>query len=207
MNITKFDHSGFLLEKNGRGLLFDPVEYSNKLPKLKNIDVIIITHKHSDHFNPKIIEKIRKDNPKVKIFTTGDNAANIPGSTAVKGGDKMKVGGFDLEFYGKDHAEIISWQVPCQNIGTLVDGIFANSGDSFAEPPVQPKILLAPIAAPWLKIGEAMDFISSVKPRIVIPTHDALNSEIGDSICDTWTKRICDDMDIEYKSIHFGKVM
>lgn len=206
MNITKFDHSGFLLEKDGRSILFDPVEYSHKLPEINNLDAIIITHSHGDHSNSEIIEVVRRNNPNVKVLTTRDNVTNISGSFSVKNGDKVQIGTFVIEFYGENHAEIIPGQIPCQNIGTLIDGTFANSGDSFSLPPSKPSILLVPITAPWLKLAESMNFISQIKPVLVLPTHDALNSDPGNTICDNFIRKICNDNNAEYKNIHFGTV-
>jgi len=206
MKITKFDHSGFLLEKDGRGLLFDPVEYDHALPIFSNLDAIIITHLHGDHFQSEVLKRIRAGNPNAKIFTPADNVTSINGATVAKSGGRMKVGVFDIVFYGGDHAEIIAGQVPCQNVGTVVDGVFANSGDTSDIPPIMPEILLAPISAPWLKISETKAFIETVRPKVVIPTHDGLNSELGNTVCDNWVKKFCEETGAEYKAVHFGEV-
>jgi L-ascorbate metabolism protein UlaG (beta-lactamase superfamily) len=206
MKIIKFDHSCFLLEKDGRGLLFDPVEYTHKLPIFDNLDAIIITHLHGDHFAPDVLAKIRHNNPNARVFTTADNIENIPSCSIAKNGDKVAVGVFGLEFYGENHAEIVTGEVPCQNIGTLVNGIFANSGDTFDIPPTTPEILLAPITAPWLKIEQTMDFITTIRPKIVVPTHDALNSDLGNTICDNWVSKACAAVTAEYKNIHYGEI-
>ena len=39
--------------------------------------------------------------------------------------------------------------------------------------------LAAPLGAPWLKIGDAMDFVLAVKPRRAFGTHDMTLSVIG----------------------------
>ena len=207
MKITKFNHSSFLLEKDGRGLLFDPVEYTDKLPEITNLDIIFITHTHGDHFQPEVLGRIREANLEAKIFVTEDNENMKNVTTIARGEDKVSVGVFDLEFYGGDHAEILVGQVPCRNIGVVVDGVFANSGDSFDIPPVMPKILVAPIAAPWLKLAETKAFIEAVKPKVVIPTHDGLNSKLGNMVCDNWVSKACEGIIAKYKEIHFGEVI
>ncbi len=98
LSVAKFEHSCFYLAKDGRGILFDPVEYLAKLPELTGIEAVIITHQHGDHFQPAVLEKIRAANPDALVFTTEDNAQGIPGAKAVKPGDKFMVGGFSLEF-------------------------------------------------------------------------------------------------------------
>jgi L-ascorbate metabolism protein UlaG (beta-lactamase superfamily) len=206
MKITKFNQSGFYLEKDGRGLLIDPVEYVDGLPEFGNIDVIVISHLHSDHFQPEVLAKIRERNPSVVTFTTEDNAGNIENCVVAKNGDVRTVGAFDLRFYGENHAEIVEGEVPCQNIGVVVDGYFANSADSFDIPPVRPEVLAVPLSAPWLKLSESMKFIEAVKPKVVIPAHDGLNSELGNLICDNWVAKVCAGIGAEYKKVHFGEV-
>jgi hypothetical protein len=41
------------------------------------------------------------------------------------------------------------------------------------------KLLAAPVGAPWLKIGEAMDFVLAVAPRSAFGTHDMTLSVAG----------------------------
>ncbi|MDR2063369.1 MAG: MBL fold metallo-hydrolase [Candidatus Nomurabacteria bacterium] len=59
MKITKYNHSCFYLEKDGRGLLFDPVEYTDELPAFDNIDAVVVTHLHGDHFQPEVLASVR----------------------------------------------------------------------------------------------------------------------------------------------------
>ncbi|MCL2095022.1 MBL fold metallo-hydrolase [Candidatus Saccharibacteria bacterium] len=206
MKITKFDHSCFYLEKDGRGLLFDPVEYDNKLPDFDNIDVIVVTHSHSDHFQPEVLSRIRGKNPNCLVFTAADNVEATPGAGAPNAGDKVTAGVFELAFFGASHAAIVPGQVPCENLCVMVDGVLVNSGDSFDLPPRTPEILLAPVSAPWMKTSEVMEFIKAVRPKVVLPTHDALNSSLGNTIYDNWIRKACEEAGAEYKDTHLGEV-
>ena len=206
MKIMKFEHSGYLVEKEGRGVLIDPVELEKKLPEFDNIDAVIITHLHGDHFQPEVVNRICEVNPKAKVFATEDNAGNIDEAEVARDGRKVNVGAFELGFFGKDHAEIVEGEVPCQNIGVVVAGVFATPGDSFDKPPVVPKILAVPIAAPWMKIREAMDYIGRARPNIVVPAHDGLNSEMGNTVCDNWIRRAAEEIGAEYRGVHYGEI-
>jgi L-ascorbate metabolism protein UlaG (beta-lactamase superfamily) len=206
MKITKFEHSGFLIEKDGRGVLIDPVELTKKLPEFSDIDALIITHSHGDHFQPEVLERIRSANPDAVVFVTEDNLANIEGAEIVRSGDSRNAGAFSLEFFGKDHAEIVDGEVPCQNIGVMIDSTFATPGDSFDKPPADVEILAVPITAPWLKIRESMDYIRTVKPKIVAPTHDGLNSDFGNTVCDNWIRKGCEEVKVGYCDIHYGEI-
>lgn len=205
MKITKLEHSGIVLEKDGSLLVFDPVEFTEKLPKLNNVVAIIITHKHSDHLQPEVLRKILSNDPEAKVFTTSEATTLINNSVSVKAGDHYEVGGFSLDFFGKDHSAIVPGQTPCENIGVVVDGDIVNPGDSFDLPNTNAKVLFVPIAAPWLKISESMSFIGKARPELVIPVHDALLSELGETISNNWIKKACDNVGAEFAYLKPGE--
>jgi L-ascorbate metabolism protein UlaG (beta-lactamase superfamily) len=207
MIITKYDQSCVMLEKNGRCLLIDPVEFSTKIPVVENIDAIIITHMHPDHYQPEILEKFRLSNPDAKIFVAEDMIDEIKQPAQIASLDKdIQVGEFNLSFFGKEHASIVDNISPCKNFGVIIDGAFVNPGDSFADPSItKPNILFVAISAPWLKIGEVMKYIALLAPNKVIPVHDGLLSPLGHKIIDNLVKKVCDDMGAEYIPLSSGE--
>ncbi|MCQ2569056.1 MAG: MBL fold metallo-hydrolase [Candidatus Saccharibacteria bacterium] len=207
MKITKLEHSGLLVENNGAFLVCDPVEIEQQLPAFSNVKAIVITHVHGDHFNPAIVDRIRSGNPDVKIFTTEENAANIPSSVAVTDGDLVNVEGFDLKFFGKDHASIIPGQVPCQNIGVVINGTIANPGDSFDMPPEKVELLCVPISGPWCKAFESIEYFKNVVPKAAIAFHDAILSEFGKGISNNWLKRTAEELGADYRALTPGESM
>ena len=208
MKITKFDHACFFIEKDGRGLIFDPVSISTGLPVITNLDCIIITHKHSDHFQPETLARLIADNPAAKIFTTGDSAKTITNSNIAKSGQTETVGMFRLSFFGGDHAPIYKSEIPCENIGTVVDDLIVNPADSFDFPDgVAPKVLLAPISAPWLKLGDSIEYIEANKPQVVINSHDAILSEFGLAVANSWIDSKSKDAGVDYRFLRAGENM
>ena len=197
MKITKLEHSGLSLEKAKETILIDPVEFTTTLPALGHIAAIIITHKHNDHCQPEVIERILQSSPDATVFTTPDTTPLIRGSIVVRPGETREVGGFKLQFFGQSHAAIIEGQIPCDNLGVVVDDIFADPGDSFDIPPVTPKVLCVPLSAPWAKVSDAVKYIKDVKPEIVIPVHDAVLSELGKTFNTSWLKYTCDPAGIQ----------
>src|SRR5690606_31874896 len=100
--------------------------------------------------------------------------------TVVSPGDTVTAGRFTLRFFGGDHAVIHSSLPLVQNVGVLVNEELYYPGDSYAVPEsVEVDTLAAPLGAPWLKIGEAMDFVLEVKPRRAFGVHDMTLSVIG----------------------------
>jgi len=65
----------------------------------------------------------------------------------------------------------------------MVNNTLYYPGDSFTEPDGNKNALLAvPVSAPWLKLGEVMDFVNTVKPTTSFPTHNSLLSDIGEGM-------------------------
>ena len=205
MKITKYEHSGIAIEKDGKTLLFDPVEFEQKLPEFTNVIGIVVTHKHGDHSQPAVIERIMAANPAAELITSAETAVMVNGAIAAKAGDMRDVSGFKLEFFGQDHAAIIPGQVPCDNIGVVVDGEIMNPGDSFDVPETQPKVLFVPIAAPWCKVCESIDFARRAKPNVVIPIHDAVLSGLGMTFNCNWLKNACAEIGAEFVQLGFGE--
>ncbi len=226
MKLTKLEHSGIVLEKGGENLVFDPVEFAATLPELDNVVAIIITHLHGDHLQPERISAILNHNPGAKIYAPEDAAAAILDAlgsvdvTVVAGGDEIFVGrgevaegfvgkkeGFKLEFFGKEHASIMAGKVPCQNIGVMVDGKLINPGDSFdlLEMNDAVGVLLVPEVAPWAKISETMEFTKIAKPRIVVPVHDRLLSEMGKTLYDNLLRTTCEGIEAEFAPLMVGE--
>ena len=179
MKVTKLDHSGLILEKNEHKIVFDPVNYGFTIPHLTNVDAIVITHGHGDHFQLENVVEITTSNPEAKIFTCPEMADQIPHAIAVSAGEVITLDNFTLEFFGEQHAEIFPGKPVCQNIGCLVDGSFANPGDSLELPPSKPRLLCVAAAAPWLKTCEAVDYINRVSPEFALPIHDAILTPLG----------------------------
>ena len=186
MKIRKLEHSGIIVEENGRAVIFDPIEVNESLPEVDNIDAIIITHGHSDHLQMQDVVEITTHNPKTRIFCPEDClnffARTSLNAEAVHAGHTINVGEFELEFFGGQHAQIFPGQNLCQNLGCIVNGKFANPGDSLDLPPAKVAALCVALVAPWLKTHEAVDYINQVKPEFVIPIHDAIASSMGKMI-------------------------
>ncbi len=52
-------------------------------------------------------------------------------------------------------------------------------GDSLTAPGRSVDVLLAPVSAPWLKVGEAVDFVREVAAPRSLGIHDCIYSEAG----------------------------
>jgi L-ascorbate metabolism protein UlaG (beta-lactamase superfamily) len=195
MKITKHGHACLKVEIDSQTLIIDPGSYTEELASLGNVVAVVITHKHDDHCDDAKIAKIKKDNPAVQIFGTSEVAARLSGMdvTTVYHGDYYEVGGFKLEFFGDMH-QIIHQSIPLiQNTSVLVNGDLYYAGDSYTPPDVKVKALACPTSAPWLKIGDVMDYIKEIKPAICFPTHNALLGQLGHDLNNSRVKQVTEE--------------
>lgn len=196
MKLTKYEHACVVLEEAGQKLVIDPGSFTQSLTDVANVVALVITHEHMDHYEPRFIEQITLANPEVLIFVPEglDLKFNTESGGivhAVHAGDEHEVESFILKFFGGKHA-LVHKSIPSPaNIGVLINKEVYYPGDSFDQPDMSPKVLLAPVSGPWLKIGETIDFIDVVKPQVCIPTHNALQSEIGNSLTEAWLSGVC----------------
>jgi L-ascorbate metabolism protein UlaG (beta-lactamase superfamily) len=185
MRITKYEHACVVLEKEGRKLVIDPGSFTTPLFDLRDVAGIVITHEHADHWTPEQLQRILDLNAGIPIFSTQATAEAAEGFdvTAVSPGDSAEAGPFSLRFFGGDHAVIHSSIPQIRNVAVLVDDEFYYAGDSFSVPEgVEVGVLAVPSSAPWLKIGETMDYVLAVHPRHTFAVHEMINSAAGNQM-------------------------
>ena len=182
MRITKYEHAGLRIDAEGRSLLIDPGGFTTLPDDLATVVAIVITHEHPDHLDPENIARVRAAAPGIPVFGPSGVAQAAPdaGITTVAPGETVDVAGFTLRFFGGEHA-VIHRSIPLiQNLGVLIDDELYYPGDSYAVPDgIEMQTLAAPLGAPWLKIGEAMDFVLAARPRRAFGTHDMTLSDVG----------------------------
>ncbi|GAA1729266.1 MBL fold metallo-hydrolase [Microbacterium paludicola] len=182
MRITKHEHAALRVDAHGATLIIDPGSFLTVLADLHALAAIVITHEHADHWTPEQLDRIFDAAPSVPIFTTAAVAAAIRDRdvTVVAPGDELAAGPFSLRFFGGTHEQIHSSIPAVDNVGVLVDDLLYYPGDSYAVPEgVEVDVLAIPTGAPWLRLGDAMDFTLAVKPRHAFGTHDMTLSVTG----------------------------
>jgi L-ascorbate metabolism protein UlaG (beta-lactamase superfamily) len=207
MKITKHGHACLEVELDSQTLIIDPGSYTEELTGLGNVVAVVITHKHDDHCDEAKIAKIKEANSDVQIFGTSEVAARLEGLkvTTVYHGDYYEVGSFKLEFFGDMH-QIIHKSIPLiQNTAVLVNAELYYAGDSYTQPDQKIKVLACPTSAPWLKIGDVMDYIQELKPAICFPTHNALLSQLGHDLNNSRVKQVTEENGGEFRYLEVGQ--
>ncbi len=184
MKVTKFEHACLVITEGEHVLIIDPGSFTTPMGDIPGVVAVVITHEHADHWTDAQLERIQTLNPRVRILGPAGVTAAASGFTieSIAGGDSRDIGPFHLEFFGEKHALIHSSIPQVDNVGVFVNSTLYYAGDSFTVPEVTVDTLAVPTSAPWLKLGEAMDFVAAVKPKRSFPTHEMLLSVIGKSI-------------------------
>ncbi|MFE7189779.1 MBL fold metallo-hydrolase [Kitasatospora sp. NPDC057541] len=182
MRITKFGHACVRLEHEGTTVVVDPGMFTDPAA-LVGADAVLITHEHADHFEEARLRAALEADPALRVWTNPDVARQLEGVgrrvTAVGEDDAFDLGGIGVSVHGEWHA-VIHPDIPrVRNVGFLLDGRLFHPGDALTLPPQPVDTLLLPIAAPWTKVGELIDYVREAGPRQAVPVHDAVLSPAG----------------------------
>jgi L-ascorbate metabolism protein UlaG (beta-lactamase superfamily) len=182
MRVTKFEHATLRIDQGDETLVIDPGSFTTPLDDLNGLVGIVLTHEHPDHWTPEHLDRLLRAAPGTPVFAPSGVAAAADGYdiTVVSPGETVTVGEFTLRFFGGTHAVIHSSIPTVDNVGVLVNEKLYYPGDSYTVPEgIDVDTLAAPVGAPWLKIGDAMDYVLAVKPRRAFGTHDMTLSVAG----------------------------
>src|SRR3989339_917620 len=208
MKIKKLGHCCFVVEpKEGVRIMTDPGAYSILQVGETNINAILITHEHQDHLHVDSLKDVLKNNPSAVVITN-TSVGNILDQNGipyikVEEGEKYELEGIIISGFGNIHAQIYEDFGRVQNTGYMIDNL-CYAGDSFSYPDVDVEILALPVAGPWMKLSEAIEYAKHIRPRICFPVHDAI---LQDFATFAWRipETILKEDDILFRKLEIGK--
>jgi L-ascorbate metabolism protein UlaG (beta-lactamase superfamily) len=183
MRLTKFGHSCLLVEEGGARVLLDPGSFSEGFETLEGLTAVCLTHQHVDHLDPERVRPLLDRNPGVRVVSDEGSAEALGEAGAdvevVHDGDELALGGLALRVVGRDHAAVHPEVPVVPNVGYLVGGRLFHPGDALTMPGEPVEVLAVPAGAPWLKLADAVDYLREVGPRVAVPVHEKVLSEVG----------------------------
>lgn len=178
MRITKFGHCCLLVEIDGLRVLTDPGNLSEGQDAAKNIDVVLITHEHADHFHTPSVHAVLQNNPQAVVVTNAAVGALLEklgvAFERVEHGEGMEKKGVAIEAFGKEHAAFHESIPNVQNTGYLVGEKLFFPGDALTVPPSPVEVLALPVAGPWMKFSEAIEYAQATKAKRCFPVHEGI---------------------------------
>jgi L-ascorbate metabolism protein UlaG (beta-lactamase superfamily) len=182
MRLTKYGHACVRIEQDGTTLVIDPGLFTGP-EAAAGADALLITHEHWDHFAEERVRAALAADPGLRVWAhravAGQLAGLGPRITAVGDGDAFEVGGIGVTVHGEWH-EPIHPDVPrAGNVGFLVGGRVFHPGDALTAPGCPVDTLMLPLAGPWTRTGDQIDYLREVRPARALGMHEAMLSEIG----------------------------
>jgi L-ascorbate metabolism protein UlaG (beta-lactamase superfamily) len=217
MKITKFAQSCLLIETAGKKILIDPgnIQYQETYPnnEWSNVDIILITHKHSDHCHLDGVKELLK-NPQTKLYTSNEVANAYPELTIniVKEGDILTFDDLKIEVTKAVHGWVPAMKgtdfAVKENIGFIIDDgktrAYQTSDTLCFDNDYKCDVICLPFVNHGVVMGptEAAKFAEMIGVKLVIPIHYDNPKYPGDF---EWLKKEFAERNLNYKFLEIGE--
>lgn len=210
--------TSFRKEEGVVRIMTDPGAFSTLQNKVKNtrpnvpesarygrVDLILFTHEHQDHFHLESLKTVLKNNPNAKIITNRGVGKLLDAEgiayELLEDGQSRAVSGVLLEGFGTKHAVVYQEIGQVINTGYFVANRFFYPGDALYNPDKPVEILALPVAGPWVKIAEAVDYAKLLKPKVCFPVHDGMLNQFGRAVIRRVPETILPPLGISFQVI------
>lgn len=182
MKITKFPQSCLLIETKGKKILVDPgtLKYKEEYFDIWNsADVILITHKHPDHCNTEVLEKLNKN---IKIYSTKEvqDANESVNVNIIKENDIIELDDITIEVVHAIHGYqplLKGAKEIHENVGYIIDDgknrLYTTSDTICFKNDYKADILCIPVTGHGLTMSafEAALYAKEVGAVLTLPIH------------------------------------
>ncbi len=175
-------HGSLMFKVNSFIIYFDPVRSSGNYDKFPKADLILVTHEHGDHLDPKLINDLKKQG--TIMFSNEISVAKVPWAKAMKAGDKQEINNIIIEAIPAYN--IVNERAPGKpfhpkgvGIGfvlTIGDKRFYIAGDTENTPEMKAlkniDVAFLPMNLPYTMTPEMVaDAALAFRPKILYPYH------------------------------------
>lgn len=182
LEITFIGHGTLMFAFDGKIIHVDPFGRLADYSKLPKADMILVTHNHRDHLDPKVLALLR--NEKTIIVLPEKSAEGVKGGTIMRNGDVIELEGLKIEAvpaYNLVHMRSKGMPFHPKGAGngyviTFGDMRIYVAGDTENTPEMKNlkdiDIAFLPMNLPYTMTPEMVaDAAKAFKPRILYPYH------------------------------------
>ena len=182
LEITFIGHGTLMLTFNEKILHVDPWSQFTDYANMPKADIILITHEHHDHLDPKAIEDVRTEN--TTLILTQICANQIKGGIVMKNGNEETIDGIKIEAvpaYNIEHMRSPGTPYHPKGDGngyiiTFGDKRVYIAGDTENTPELKAikniDVAFLPMNLPYTMTPEMVaDACKALKPKILYPYH------------------------------------
>ncbi len=179
MQIKKIGHCCLVIEIEGLKIMTDPGIFTvDSHIHEDGIDIVLITHEHSDHLHVESLKAVLEHNPNAHVIANASVTKILHEqgieATHISGGESAEVKGVKIEGFGHTHATIYETFGLVENTGYMIADKFYFPGDAFYGIKRQVDVLALPIAGPWMRVEQAVEYLRELKPRVAFGVHDGI---------------------------------
>jgi L-ascorbate metabolism protein UlaG (beta-lactamase superfamily) len=176
LKITCIGHASVMFAFGGKVIHVDPVSSMGDYTELPKADLILITHEHGDHLDPKAIQAISTD--RTVMAANAASAKTLPKAAVMKNGDTAALAGFRIEAVPAYNMEK-SYHPKGNGNGYIItfgDTRVYVAGDTENTPEMkslkQIDIAFLPMNLPFTMTPEMVaDAARALRPKILYPYH------------------------------------
>lgn len=212
MKITKFPQSCLLIETNDKRILIDPgnLKYKDEYFNIwKKADVILVTHKHQDHCNNEVLEKLNN----ITIYSSNEvqEANRNLNIKLVKENDIINLDNIKIEVVKAIHGYqplLKGAGEVHENIGYIIDDgktrLYTTSDTICFKNDYKADILCVPVTGHGLTMSafEAALYAKEVGAILTIPVH--MDNPIFPPNFE-YIKEMFEKYDVEYEILENGE--
>ena len=187
MRLTHLGHACLLVETGGQRILIDPGVFSPAIGDITGLNVILVTHQHADHVDLERLPAMLEANPQARLYAEPQAAllleeAGIAAEHTAPG-EPLTFGLVQVMPVGDKHALINEALPQIGNLGVVLraegEPSLFHPGDAYDGDPGHVDILALPLNAPWTASSDTVAFAQRISPRVSVPIHDVLLSDVG----------------------------
>jgi L-ascorbate metabolism protein UlaG (beta-lactamase superfamily) len=166
-------------------IMTDPGTLATGFAHVRDLNGILISHDHADHFDQAGVAALMEHNPDATLVVDQAIAHEVPGNIFdrartkfVSTGETFAVDGVEILAVGGTHATIHPEIEGTTNIGFyFTESGLLYPGDEFAHPDVDIVLLALPVSGPWQSLADTVDYLRAVDPPAAFPMHEAALTE------------------------------